>query len=388
MYKKLKFIIIELIVNLRIYINFLKLLINKDLSFPKEWWITKTFEENCKNFLWVKYVLWTNNWTSALHSAFFSISDKIEVTNCLKWKEIICPSYTWWASILPALDLWAKVCFVDINKDTLTISLDSFKKAISSDTIAVLVPHLWWESADIKEIVNISKEKGIYVIEDASHCFWTSIEWKMLWTFWDIWIFSLQANKPISWWEWWLIVTNNKELYERSILIWHYERIKSISWKYLDYKNTWLWFKYRIHPISCLIANYKLKYINLKAKLENEAMDYLEFKLKYLWFKIIRSKKVQRWPQFWYKLIIDCIDIDKKNNFLLLCRKFNIPIEKEYFSQLDKEKVFLEKYYIVDWLDNIREVYNNLYTLTPINFLDKWKINKIIKDLEYILNIL
>ena len=239
-----------------------------------------------------------------------------------------------------------------------------------------------------KLIIDISKEKGIYVIEDASHCFWTSIEWKMLWTFWDIWIFSLQANKPISWWEWWLIVTNDKKLYERSILIWHYERIKYLSWKYLDYKNTWLWFKYRIHPISCLIANYKLKYINFKASLENEAIDYFESKLKDLWFKIIRSKKVKRWPQFWYKLIIDCIDIDKKNNFLLLCKKFSIPIEKEYFSQLDKEKVFLEKYYTVDWLDNIREVYDNLYTLTPINFLDKWKINKIIKDLEYILNIL
>lgn len=386
MYLKIQFKIKSLIINIKIVFNIFILIIRWDLSFPKKGWSIDIFERKCKSFFWIDYVLWVNNWTSALHSAFYAISNKLEVNNCLKWKEIICPSYTWWASILPATNLWAKICFADINKSDLTISIDSFKKSINKNTVAVLVPHLWWEVANLKEIIKIAKKNNIYVIEDASHCFWTSVSWKMVWTFWDIGIFSLQANKPVSWWEWWIFITNNKKLYEKAILFWHYERIQFISDKYKGYSKTWLWFKYRIHPISACMARLNLSSINYRGFLENEAMEYFNSKIKCTWIKLIRNndKSILRWPQFWYKLIINFLWKNNKDKFLSLCKYYKIPIENEYLTQLDKEVVFSNVSYNVDWLVNTRSIYDYLFTLKPINVLDKKKIDIMIMNLNII----
>ncbi len=388
MYYKIGFYILKITTNIKIIFDIIRLILKKDLSFPIRWWIILEFEKKCTSFFSVKYALLVNNWTSALYSSFYSISGKIDINNCLQWREIICPSYTWWASILPATNLWAKICFIDIDSNNLSINIDSLKRAINKNTIAVLVPHLWWEMSNIQKIIKIAKEKKIYVIEDASHCFWTSLNWKMLWTFWDIWIFSLQANKPVTWWEWWLIVTNNNIFYEKSVLIWHYERISNLSDKYYKYLKTWLWFKFRIHPISACMANINLKNINYRAKLENLAMNYIKNELKKIWITLIRTDIdwFIRGPQFWYKLIIDFIPKNKKEDFFNICKAEKIPIEAEYFSMLDKELIFKDNSYTENNLPNLRKIYNNLYTLKPINYLDKNEIETMIRKLKIILN--
>gem|GEM_PF-4374568 len=53
---------------------------------------------------------------------------------------------------------------------------------------------------------------------------------------------------------------------------------------------------------------------------------------------------------------------------------------------LDKELIFKDNSYTENNLPNLRKIYNNLYTLKPINYLDKNEIETMIRKLKIILN--
>ena len=72
---------------------------------------TKKLEEEFADFIGVRYALAHNNGTSAGHAAFFAL-------NIQPGDEIICPSFTYWASIVQVLPLGGVPVFCEMDPDS------------------------------------------------------------------------------------------------------------------------------------------------------------------------------------------------------------------------------------------------------------------------------
>jgi len=94
----------------------------------------KALEEDWKTFLNVPYAKAHFNGTSALTSMFFAL-------NLPPGSEILVPSYTFFATILPMRLFGLVPVFVDINPRTLNMDPEDAKKRLTPRTKAVLPVH-------------------------------------------------------------------------------------------------------------------------------------------------------------------------------------------------------------------------------------------------------
>jgi len=314
----------------------LKTLKEKDLSWP--YGITKKFENKMAKFLKVKYALAHCNGTSAMYSAMFSVGIG-------PGTEVICPSYTWWASIAPAINLGATVVFCEINPDNLTIDPADVERKITKNTKAVIVPHLWGNLGNVERIKLIIKklDRKVYIIEDASHAIGGQFKNKAIGTLGDVGIFSLQLGKPLPAGEGGLLVANNKKIYEQAILLGHYERVKNLRNKeILKYKKTGGGYKFRIHPLGAALAYSQLDVLSRKLKKQNFLMEYFEERLKKLPGVQLFNRNQSGFKiggRFGFRVGINS---NKLNNIADPAKK-KMRIEREYVPLLHLEPFFTEK---------------------------------------------
>lgn len=113
--------------------------------------------------------------------------------------EIIIPAHTYCASALSFVRYNANIKWADIDKESLTISLESIKKLVTDRTKAIVVVHLYGLICpEIKEIVNFAEKKNIIVIEDCAQSLGAYINNKSCGSFGDISCFSFHSQKNIT----------------------------------------------------------------------------------------------------------------------------------------------------------------------------------------------
>lgn len=118
------------------------------------------FQENLQNFLGVKHVIPVGNGTEAIQIALMALGLK-------PGDEVITPTFTFIATAEVVALLGLKPIVVDVEWDTMNISVESIKKAITPRTKAIVPVHLFGQCANMEEIMNIAKEHNLYVVEDA-----------------------------------------------------------------------------------------------------------------------------------------------------------------------------------------------------------------------------
>ncbi len=179
--------------------------------------VTKEFEKEFAAWMGVPHALGYCNGTAALLGAMWACGVGAG-------DEIICPSMTYWASATPALQLGAAVNFADIDADTLCISPKDIEHRIGPRTKAIVVVHYTGYPCDMDKIMKIAKKHKVKVIEDVSHAQGTLYKGRLVGTFGDIGAMSMMAGKSFAIGEAGMIVTANRQLYERCIAYGHYER--------------------------------------------------------------------------------------------------------------------------------------------------------------------
>jgi len=117
------------------------------------------FSENLENYLNVKHVIPCANGTDALQIAMMALDLQPD-------DEVITAPFTFIATAEVISLLKLKPVFVDVDYHTFNINTDLIEKAITNKTKAILPVHLFGQSANMEEIMNISKKYNLYVIED------------------------------------------------------------------------------------------------------------------------------------------------------------------------------------------------------------------------------
>ncbi len=167
--------------------------------------------------------------------------------------EIIVPDLTWVACAAPILHSGLKPVFVNVDA-TMCISPESFRNAITPKTKAVLVVDLAGSLPKWDEIIKISRDANLFVIEDAAESLGSFYKGKPAGGFGDISILSFSGTKVITGGQGGAILTNNKSLFDEIKLLFHHGIDQTKTGKY--YWSTKLGFNFQISNIqAAMIAS-------------------------------------------------------------------------------------------------------------------------------------
>ncbi|WP_373894959.1 DegT/DnrJ/EryC1/StrS family aminotransferase [Virgibacillus natechei] len=130
--------------------------------------------------------------------------------------EVITTPFTFFATGEAIAHVGARPMFVDIEEETYTIDPSKIEEAITPNTKAIIVVHLYGKTANMKEIMAIAKTYNLRVIEDACQAIGTEYEGKRVGSIGDIGCFSFFPSKNLgAFGDAGLVTTNNKKIYER-----------------------------------------------------------------------------------------------------------------------------------------------------------------------------
>lgn len=166
------------------------------------------FEEKFAKFCGTKYAVTVSNGTTALHLALISAGIKAG-------DEVIIPDLTFIATANAVRYIGAEPVCVDIDEDTLCISVAAFEKAITSKTKAIIPVHLYGHPADMKAINEVAARHNIIVIEDCAEAHGAEVDGKKVGSLSLAGVFSFYGNKVITTGEGGMITTNDKALCEK-----------------------------------------------------------------------------------------------------------------------------------------------------------------------------
>lgn len=117
------------------------------------------FADALKNYLNVNHVIPCANGTDALQIAMMALDLK-------PGDEVITPSFTYIATTEVVALLHLKPVFVEVDKNTFNIDVNSLLQAITPKTKAIVPVHLYGQSCDMEGIMQIANEHNLFVIED------------------------------------------------------------------------------------------------------------------------------------------------------------------------------------------------------------------------------
>jgi len=168
----------------------------------------KIFEKEFAKYCGTKYAVTTMNGTAALHLALVSLGIG-------KGDEVIVPNFTMISSALAIHYTGATPVFIDADENTCNINVSKIEDKITDKTKAIMPVHIYGHPCDMDDINKLAKKYNLKVIEDAAEAHGAEYKGKKAGSLGDIGCFSFYANKLITTGEGGMLVTNNKEIYDR-----------------------------------------------------------------------------------------------------------------------------------------------------------------------------
>lgn len=170
--------------------------------------VLREFEQRLSELLDVPYVIGTTSGSAALALALMGIGIK-------PGDEVIVPDLTFIATANAACLLGAEVVLAPTEKERPILDLDSVEKLITDKTKAIIAVDLNGRISWSRELKERYGKEGIYVIDDACQAFMSEDGTAKLGTQADIGCFSFGITKTVSTVNGGMVVTKNKELYEK-----------------------------------------------------------------------------------------------------------------------------------------------------------------------------
>lgn len=155
------------------------------------------FEREVAKFAGVKDAIAVNSGTSAIHLA-------LQLLNVGKEDIIFCSTLTFIASANPIVYCGAEPVFIDSEPETWNMSPQALQQALLEAKKnrkmpkAIIVVHLYGQSAKMDQIGLICKEYGIPIIEDAAESLGSTYQGRASGSLGRFGIYSFNGNKIIT----------------------------------------------------------------------------------------------------------------------------------------------------------------------------------------------
>lgn len=188
------------------------------------------FEESIKAYTATQNALALNSGTAALHLA-------LRLAGVNEADIVLASSFTFIGSVVAIKYLKAKPVFID-SDETFNLDVNLLDKAIKESEKkpkALILTHLYGNSAKISEISALCKEWGIVLIEDAAEALGSFYEGKALGTFGEFGTYSFNGNKIITTSGGGMLISNDKAKLEKARFYSTQAKENELHYEHLDY---------------------------------------------------------------------------------------------------------------------------------------------------------
>ena len=179
------------------------------------------FEGAFAEYMGVEHAVGLNSATAALHLALLTA----EVTG----QEVLTTSMTFVSTNHAILHAGGRPVFCDIDPDTMNISAEEIRRKVTPTTRAIVVMHYGGHPCDMDPILEVAREHGLWVIEDAAQACGAEYKGRKVGSMGYIGCFSFQATKNMSTGDGGMLVTGDGEVAER---------VRKLRWVGIS-KPTW-----------------------------------------------------------------------------------------------------------------------------------------------------
>ena len=169
----------------------------------------EAFESECRQVLNVEHAIAVSSGTDALLVALMGL-------DIGPGDEVICPTYSFFATAGSISRTGARPVMVDVESDTLNISPAAIEQAVTDRTKAIMPVHLFGQCADMASIMDIARRNDLLVIEDAAQAFGSSSEPGPVGTVGSLGCFSFFPSKNLGGFgDGGLVTTEDRQLADR-----------------------------------------------------------------------------------------------------------------------------------------------------------------------------
>jgi len=152
---------------------------------------TEAFEHELADYLDVQEVVAVATGTAALHLALLA-------ADVGPGDEVIVPSLTFCASVQAILATGARPRFVDVDPDTLCVTSDHLRTALTPATRAVMPVLYGGRAVNLDSLRDQLTDRDIAVVEDAAHAFGSYTGARRVGAAGDLTCFSFDAIKALT----------------------------------------------------------------------------------------------------------------------------------------------------------------------------------------------
>ena len=237
------------------------------------------FENEWRKYIGCNAALALNSATAALHLSLAAF-------NFPEGKKVLVPAVTFASTAFAPIYNKLEPVFVDVERDTISISLSDLKKKCTKECVAVMPVHFGGHPAQMDSIVEFAKENSLKVIEDCAHVAGSSYKGKKLGTWGDFGCFSFEEKKLMTTGDGGMLCSNDVSLINK-IRPSRWVGIDKDTWKrvsgYTDKKSLdamhWyyeialLGYKYNMNDLSASIGLAQLKKLNQMNKKRSECIE-------------------------------------------------------------------------------------------------------------------
>ena len=133
--------------------------------------------------------------------------------------KVLIPAFTFTAVPSAVVQCGAEPVLIDITEGYVIDLVDLEAKIISSEAKYLLLSHMRGHLCDMDEVVRICKKHKIILIEDSAHALGVTWKGKHAGTFGIAGVYSLQSYKIINAGEGGVLVTNDPDIYWKSVFM-------------------------------------------------------------------------------------------------------------------------------------------------------------------------
>ena len=335
------------------------------------------FEKKFSKFVGSKYSIGISSCTSGMHMIYYYLGLK-------KGDEVIIPAQTHVATAMAVEAVGAKPIFVDCDPVSGNIDTKKVEKKISNRTKVITVVHYLGLPVNMPEILRLAKKYKLFILEDCALSLGSKLNKIHTGLIGDAGVFSFYPVKHITTSEGGMIITKNKNIYNKLKLLRAFGVDKDYNKRKIpgDYNTIYKGLNCRMSEIEAAIGIHQLSEVKRFIKIRRKNYNNLKNKLKnvrFIKFQESSHSSPLFWSYYCFTLILD----DKIKKY-----------RKEIIKKLNKLGIGTSIYYPhpVPLMDYFRKKYNS-QTLENFKNAQKFSYNTIMlpiaqhvndKDISYI----
>lgn len=202
------------------------------------------FEKIFVEHVGATWAIATSSCTGALHMGMAAL-------DIGRGDEVILGNTNWIASAAPVTYLGATPIFVDVLADSWCLDPEKVRAAITPRTKAIIAVHLYGNLCDMDALLEIGREFGIAVIEDAAEAIGSQWRGKPAGSIGAFGTFSFHGTKTMTTGEGGMFVTSDPAIYQRVLTLSNHGRVAGSTRQFWP---DFVGFKYKMSNLQAAIG--------------------------------------------------------------------------------------------------------------------------------------